>query len=105
MAAAGELGAETRPASSRSRFTADSTRQRPDPRAKKKNGRPRTSAEPIQKAPTHLDFFLGPVFLLHFQALLSKWSSKTLKILFEKNPLSKMLYKRNENFHVVFRFF
>jgi hypothetical protein len=40
--------------------------------------------EPIQKAPTHLLFFPPDLFffLLYFQALLSKWRSKTPKILF-----------------------
>jgi hypothetical protein len=48
---------------------------------KKYPERPRASAKPIKKAPTHLLFFLlffpTCFFLLHFQALLSKWSSKT----------------------------
>jgi hypothetical protein len=36
----------------------------------KKNERPPTLAESIQKAPTHLLFFL----FFYFQAFLSKWS-------------------------------
>jgi hypothetical protein len=53
------------------------------PRARgagKKNERPRTSAESIQKAPTHLLLFSFPsdlFFKLHFQAFLTNCSSKT----------------------------
>jgi hypothetical protein len=67
---------------------------------KKRNGRPRTSAEPIQKAPTHLLFFLSPppdlFFVLHFQAFLSKRSSKTPKQNFKskKNRCRKCFTKK-----------
>jgi hypothetical protein len=69
----------------------------------KKTERPRTSTEPIQKALTHLLLFFPPTcFFSHFQALLSKWSSKTPKNLFKK-PMSKMFYKKMRK--ILFRFF
>jgi hypothetical protein len=73
--------------------------ERPKGHLKKRNGRPRTrtSAEPIQKAPTHLLFFLffpEPVFFIEFsgvsQGVEFKNTTKKLKKVDVESVLKKM---------------
>jgi hypothetical protein len=51
--------------------------------------------------PSFFSFFPRPVFLLHFQAFLSKWSSKTPKKRFKKNDVENDLQK-NEKISISF---
>jgi hypothetical protein len=68
--------------------------------AKKKPERPRTCAEPIQKAPTHLvlfsDLFLLFFIFRRFSAAVEFKNTKGLG----KKSMSKMFYKTNEKYSI-----
>jgi hypothetical protein len=72
----------------------------------KKNERPRQSAEPIQKAPTHLIFFFPTCFFLAFPGVSQQVEFKNTKILLLKNFLKKIdvenVLQNNEKISISF---